>query len=93
MSIDWTTIDSIERARALVSTHVGPGASRDDIAAFLRAGGITVAHEDEEDGIIRARVDGPSPEPSVRLRWLLEFHLADAGTCEQVTVEESVLAP
>lgn len=93
MTIDWTKIDSIERARALVSTHVGPGASRDDIAAFLGAGGITVAHEDEEDGIIRVPVDGPSPEPSVQIRWLLEFHLDEAGNCADALVEVSALAP
>ena len=93
MTIDWTKIDSIERARALVTTNVGPGASRDEIAAFLGAGGITAAHEDEEDGIIRARIDGPSPEPSVQIRWLLEFHLDDTGQCAEATVEESFLAP
>lgn len=93
MSIDWTEIDSVERARTLVATHVGPGASRDDIAAFLGSVGIERAHEDEEDGVIRARADGPTPEPSVVVRWILGFHLDDDGACTEVVVEASILAP
>lgn len=93
MSIDWTEIDSVERARALVATQVVPGASRADIAAFLGSVGIERAHEDEEDGVIRARVNGPTPEPSVVVRWLLEFHLDDSGACTEVTVEQAILAP
>lgn len=93
MTVDWTMIDSVERARALVETNVGPGASRADIAAFLGAGGIERAYEDEVDGVIRARVDGPTVEPTVMVRWLLEFHLDDAGSCTEVVVEESFLAP
>ncbi len=93
MTIDWTSIDSVERARALVATRVGPGASRADIAAFLGDGGVDRAYEDEEDGVIRARVDGPTPDPSIAVRWLLEFHLDSEGTCTEVVVEESTLAP
>lgn len=93
MSIDWTAIDSVERARALVDAHVPPGSSRSDIAAFLGAGGVRQAFEDEEDGVIRARVDGPSPTPSVVTRWVLEFHLDEAGACREVVVEGMPLAP
>lgn len=93
MNIDWTEIDSVERARVLVATQVVPGASRDDIAAFLGSVGIERAYGDEEDGVIRARVDGPTPEPSVVIRWLLEFHVDDAGACTDITVEQAILAP
>lgn len=92
-TIDWTTIDSVERARVLVETNVRVGASRAEIARFLGSTGIDRAFEDEDDGVIRAVVDGPTPRPSVQVRWLLAFHLDDTGTCAEIVVEESVLAP
>ncbi|MDE0804200.1 MAG: hypothetical protein OSA99_12860 [Acidimicrobiales bacterium] len=92
-TIDWSAIDSIERARTLVETSVPVGATREEIAAFLGSTGIGRAFEDEADGVIRAVVDGPTPQPSVQVRWLLTFHLGVDDTCTQIVVEESVLAP